>query len=118
MPSVEPLSTMMTSTGTLLASAWSTHSRVNGPLSASTMTMLVSPAEVVTVLILRSSHPDARIAEHAHPRRILAPVLRVPAHLRRAEHPLRVRHHDRDATVGGRECGQATRRTVRVERVA
>src|SRR6185437_5680129 len=64
----------------------------------------------------RSAAPYPCIAEHAHPWRILAPFFRMPAQLHAAEHALGMRHHDRHATVGGGEAGQAAGRAVGVER--
>ena len=55
----------------------------------------------------RSADPDARVAEHPHPRAVLAPFLRVPRLLHRAEHALRVRHEDGEAPVRRREAGDA-----------
>ena len=46
-----------------------------------------------------------------------APVVGDPAVLQHAEHPLRVRHHDGDAPVGGGKAGNALRGAVRVGRV-
>src|ERR1700737_2674206 len=43
--------------------------------------------------------PGAGVAEHAHPRRILAPRGRVPRHLHAAKDPLGVWHENGKATV-------------------
>src|SRR5688572_20541385 len=50
-----------------------------------------------TVGSVMSAQPRARVAEHAQPRRIFAPLARVPRHLDGAEHALGVRHQDRHA---------------------
>src|SRR5690348_4866896 len=54
-----------------------------------------------------SSDPAPGVAEHPHPRRILAPVAGMPRHLHGAEHALRMRHQDRKAPVGRRQPGDA-----------
>ena len=54
-------------------------------------------------------HPHPRIAEHAHQRGIFVPLVRAPGVLHRAEHTLRVRHHDGHATVAAGEAGDTAR---------
>src|SRR6201996_8955307 len=64
-----------------------------------------------------STAPDACVAEHPHPRRILAPGIRMPAHLRSAEHTFRMWHQYRHTTFGSGETGETTGRPVRIERI-
>src|SRR6478736_2649542 len=52
-----------------------------------------------------SSDPAPRVAEHAHPRRVLSPVARMPRHLHAAEYALRMRHQYGKTPVGRRESG-------------
>src|SRR4029079_3369346 len=65
-----------------------------------------------------SSDPAARVAEHPHPRRVLAPVAGMPRHLHAAEYALRMRHQYGKTPVGRRESGDALRRPVRIVRVS
>lgn len=55
------------------------------------------------------THPHSRVAEHAHPRAIFAPLIGTPGVLHRTEHPLRVRHHDSEATIVTTQTGDAER---------
>src|SRR5471030_2846564 len=71
-------------------------------------------ASLYTALV----HPHAGVAEHAHPGAIFVPLFRAPRVLHGAEHTLRVRHHDGDATVAAGQPGDPARRAVRVGRVA
>src|SRR5437773_11148678 len=59
-------------------------------------------------------HPFSRVAEDAHPGRILRAAVRRPRQLHVAEDPFRVRHDDGEAAVGRGEPGDAPRRAARI----
>src|SRR5258708_1424833 len=63
---------------------------------------------------IRLSDPVARVAEHAHPRRVFARAVGRPGHLDVAEYALRVRHDDGEAPVRSGEAGDALRRAAGV----
>src|SRR6185295_152871 len=72
----------------------------------------------IQIACLPSSDPAPSVAEHAHPRRVLAPVAGMPRHLHAAEYALRMRHQYGKTPVGRRESGDALRRPVRIVRVS
>jgi hypothetical protein len=53
--------------------------------------------------------PPPGITKHRHPRRLLSPLARMPRHLHCLEHPLGMRHEDRETTIRGGEPRHATR---------
>jgi len=57
----------------------------------------------------RSAHPGPRVAEDAHPGRILGPALGMPRERERAEDALGMRHEDGEAAVGRGDRGDALR---------
>src|SRR5213595_536408 len=61
-----------------------------------------------------SAQPDARVAEHPHPRRILAPLPWMPGHLHCAEDALWMRHENRKPSISGGQTGDAARRPIRI----
>src|SRR5258708_22010229 len=54
--------------------------------------------------------PVARVAEHAHPRRVFARAVGRPGHLDVAEYAFRVPHDDGEAPVSGVESADSLRR--------
>src|ERR1700704_6521474 len=78
------------------------------PLTANTFKRTGPP------LLVQSSDPYASIAKHAHPWRVLLPLVGVPRHLHRPKHALGVWHQDGEATVGRRQAGDTTRRAIGV----
>src|SRR6266436_8000633 len=58
-----------------------------------------------------------RVAEHAHPGAVFAPVPRVPGLLHRAEDALGVGHQDGETPVMSGEPGDAFGRSIRIQRV-
>src|ERR1700731_742107 len=72
------------------------------PLTANTFKRTRPP------LLLQSADPYAGIAKHAHPWRVLLPLVGMPRHLHRPKHPVGVRRKNGKATVRGRETGDTT----------
>src|SRR3569832_1212185 len=66
----------------------------------------------------KSVDPDARVAEHPHPRAVLAPLARMPGQLHGPEHALGVRHDRGDPSIRRRDRGDPARRAVRIDRIA
>jgi len=64
-----------------------------------------------------STDPLPRVAEHAHPRAVLSPALRMPGLLHRAEDPLGMGHQNGETSVTGGESGDPPGRSVRIERI-
>src|SRR5215472_14170448 len=63
------------------------------------------------------AEPAPRVGEDAVPRRALAPLARMPRHLRGAPHALGMRHQDREAAVRGGKSRDAFGRAVRIVRI-
>ena len=59
-----------------------------------------------------------RIAEHAHPRSFVAPVLGMPGILTRHRNAFRMRHHDGDATIFIAKAANAIGRAVWIRGIA
>src|SRR5256886_8034065 len=74
----------------------------------------ISSNEEISHLLHPSLHPFPRVAENAHPGRVLRAPVRRPRKLHVAEDPFRVRHHDGEAAVGRGEPGDAPRRAARI----
>src|ERR1700676_3199851 len=77
------------------------------PLTANTFKRTGPP-------LLQSTDPYAGVAKHAHPWRVLLPLVGMPRHLHRPKHALGVRHQNREATVRRRQAGDTTRRAIGV----
>src|SRR2546422_476678 len=77
---------------------------------AHTFTFIASSPECAG--LGNSAKPRSSVAEHAHPRRVLAPRGRVPRHLHAAKNTLGVRHENRKAPVRRGEPRDPARRAV------
>src|SRR5690606_21964193 len=62
-------------------------------------------------------HPLACIAEHAHPRCLLAPLFRVPGMQHATEYAFGMRHQYGEAAIRRGDRGNTLRRTIRIQRV-
>src|SRR5438128_1858946 len=87
------------------------HIKTKKPQTISTSKRAEKLLVLLALATVCLTNPLARIAEHAHPWRILTPRLRMPRLLHRAEYPFGMRHANRETAVRRGHRSNTLRRT-------